>query len=417
MSSHLLSQPVTDPPPADRGYRALVCSWSDLDVASGTPVIICDLLEHFAPGQVEVMTEENIDNKRRRRIQVEQPVYKVEFHRRLWPFTRGNRVRTRLARLGTPLLTLQILRRIQRFQPDCLLAVYAQPHWIMATWLAARMAKIPLIYYVHDTFLEQTKRRQTSAFAGWLDHTALTSARVLVLHPYLADYYRRRYGIESTVLRQIIRHAPLPAHPANRSAAELVIGFSGAIYDNNCRQLADLARIVESDPGLRLKIWSDATPLELQRLGIAGRRVEAAYEPNYERLLNHLAGCDLLYLPLAFFDNPGVTTDSLRYAFPTKSLDYLVCGTPPLVHCPQNFELSQFFTDNACGHVLNDPNPLAVKKWLQSWRAGQVAPSNDSDRLDAIGLFSPEENKRLLWRVIAEEVEHRGVRRSTWSGR
>jgi hypothetical protein len=115
----------------------------------------------------------------------------------------------------------------------------------------------------------------------------------------------------------------------------------------------------------------------------------------------------LLYLPLAFYDAPGATTHSLQYAFPTKSLDYLVCGTPLLVHCPENFELSRFFAGHNCGHVVNQPGPEAVENWLNRWLAGRIAPLPDTDRLDALNVFSAAENKRLLWEIIAEETNGR----------
>jgi hypothetical protein len=387
--------------------RVLFCSWTELDVASGTPVIVCDLLRHFPEGRAEALVEENRDNKQRRKIDVAHPIHKYRFHARVWPFKRGHRLRSRLARIGLPVLVAQICRRINKLRPDCILAVYAHSHWIMATWMASRLTGVPLLYYVHDTFLEQTNRRKNSRFARWLDRRALSSARVLVLHPYLADYYRRRYGIECTVLRQIVRHPAMPAHQPDLAAKQIVIGFSGAIYDNNRRQLAELTEVVERNPRLRLKLWTDASPDELEARGIRGQRVEIGYEADYERLLSHLTSCDLLYLPLAFFDTPRVTTQSLQYAFPTKSLDYLVCGRSVLVHCPNNFELSQFFAGHNCGHVLNEPGPLAVEQWLDRWLAGQIAHLADSDRLETLDVFSAAANKRLLWEIIDEETKGR----------
>ncbi len=142
----------------------------------------------------------------------------------------------------------------------------------------------------------------------------------------------------------------------------------------------------------------------VSRDGIAGERVEVGYEADYERLLKRLSDCDLLYLPLAFFDAPGATTDSLQYAFPTKSLDYLVGGTPVLVHCPDSFELSRFFVGHKCGHVVNEPGAEAVENWLNCWLAGEIEPLDDADRLATLDVFSPTENKRLLWKIIGEET-------------
>ena len=99
-------------------------------------------------------------------------------------------------------------------------------------------------------------------------------------------------------------------------------------------------------------------------MGIAGEGVEIGFEADYDRLLQRLSECDLLYLPLAFEDTGSLTTDALQYSFPTKSLDYLLAGPPILVHCPAEFELSRFFRERECAHVLNDGG---------HWAAGGLA--------------------------------------------
>jgi glycosyltransferase involved in cell wall biosynthesis len=386
--------------PTARSPRVLFCAWTELDVASGTPVILCDLFDHFPADCAEVIVQENPDTKKRRQIKVDHAIHKFRFQSWLWPFSRGHRIRSQLAKLGVPFLIAKICRRVRRFRPDCILAVYAQPHWILATWIASRLTRVPLVYYVHDTFLDQTEKRKGSKFAAWLERKSLRAATVLVLHPSLADYYQKQYGIEAIVLRQMIRHSAMPARLPSPDLGERTIGFSGAIYGNNRQQLIELVGIVQCNPRLKLKIWTDASIEELRRSGICGDRVEFGYESNHERLLTQLSECDLLYLPLAFFDSSSVTIESLQYAFPTKSLDYLVSGVPILVHCPANFELSRFFAGHNCGYVLNDKEPSAVAGWLNKWLDDETAPLDDSQRRHALRVFSPEENKRLLWEVI-----------------
>ena len=165
IETELLPTERTGLRPQQRAPRVLFCSWTELDVASGTPVIICDLLRHFQADDAEALVEENCDNKKRRTIDVSQPIRKYRFHSRLWPFKRGHRLRTRLARVGIPFLVAEICRRVRKLRADCILAVYAQSHWILATLIAARLTGKPLLYYVHDTFLEQTDRRKGSRFA------------------------------------------------------------------------------------------------------------------------------------------------------------------------------------------------------------------------------------------------------------
>ncbi len=405
-----------------RQFRVLFCSWSELDIVSGTPVIVCDMLKHFPILDAEVFTEANIDQKRRRKAAIEHRVNKYRFHARAWPFRRGNRIRSRLARLGLPVLVGQLVRLIRRFKPDCLFAIYAQPHWIAATWMASRITGVPLIYHIHDAFLEVDERRQNSEIAKWLERKTLTSARVLALDDNMAEHYERKYGIQCTILRHIVEHEPLPARGnavaadqsgngsppgAGDSRRHLTIGFAGAIYDSNSRQLAEICRLVNADPTLQLKIWT-GSPYDAK--SICGPRVEIAFEANYERLLSHIAGCDLLYLPLQFFKGSSMAANAMAFSLPTKSFDYALSGVPILVHCPEEFSLSRFFARHQCGYVLNDSRTEAIREWLDAWRTGKIPPFDDRARLKTLALHSAAENKRILWQVMTEEVDRRAKR-------
>lgn len=405
-----------------RPFRVLFCSWSELDIASGTPVIVCDMLKHFPISDAEIFTESNVDQKRRRKANVEHRINKYSFHARAWPFRRGHRVRSWLARFGLPVLVAQLVLLIRRFKPHCIFAIYAQPHWITATWMASRITGVPLIYHIHDAFLEADERRQNSELANWLEQKTLTSARVLALDDNMAEHYERKYGIKCTILRHIVEHAPLPARTgvnlpdqstnghadaASSARRPLTIGFAGAIYESNSRQLAEMCRLVNADPTLQLKIWT-GSPYDAK--SICGSRVEVAFEANYERLLSHIAGCDLLYLPLQFCKGASMAANAMAFSLPTKSFDYALSGVPILVHCPEDFSLSRFFARHQCGYVLNDPRTEAVREWLDAWRAGRIRPLDDADRMRTLAMHSPAENKRILWQVLSEEVDRRKKR-------
>ena len=390
-------------------------------------MIVCDILRHFAPADAEVLVEENADQKRRRETELRHPVHKYRLHARLWPFARGHRIRNRLSRLGLPVLVGQMVAHIRKFKPDCIYAIYAQQHWILATWIASRLTGVPLIYHVHDAFLEGNERRQQSRFAAWLERRTLTSTRVLALDDHMAEHYQRRYGIQCTILRHVVWHRALPPRfnsvvgelDCGRShfpgqSRPITIGFAGAIYDRNSRQLAELCRLVDADPSLQLKIWTGSA-VEFEALGICGPRVESAFEANYERLLVHLAGCDLPYLPLQFSNGAQLAAQAMALSLPTKSFDYALSGVPILVHCPEDFALSRFFVRNRCGHVLNDARIEAVREWIDQWRAGQIPEVDEQARLKTLALFTPEENKRILWGVLGEEVDR--ARRSKLAGR
>ena len=410
----------------------LFLTWSELDIVSGTPMVVRDLLDYFPSSDAEVMVELNVDTKQHRQVvDVKHKVSKFSLHAKLWPFKRGSRVRNLLARISTPALTLQMVMRIRRLKPDCIFAIYFQPHWIFAAWMASRVTGVPLVYHVHDAFLESFEHRKNSRFLRWLERKTLTGARVLALDDNMAQHYEQRYAIQCTMLRHIVRHAPYPAAAAAatpspsfeaaktptvwsgapRRAKELTIGFSGAVYDSNSRQLAELCRLVGEDPSLRLRIRTGYTVSQLEALGICGPRVEIGFAPSYEQMLLDLTQCDLLYLPLHFEKGPMAAEGAMEFSLPTKIFDFLLSGVPILAHCPPHFSLSRFFRKYPCAHILNEPGPEAVRRWLAAWRGGEIPPLSDTVRLSTLQMYTPKENKRVLWKVLAEETD-RKIKRS-----
>ena len=107
-----------------------------------------------------------------------------------------------------------------------------------------------------------------------------------------------------------------------------------------------------------------------------------------------------------------LAAQAMAFSLPTKSFDYALSGVPILVHCPEDFSLSRFFAKNRCGYVLNDPRTEAVRQWLDAWRAGQIPALDDTARLKTLAKYTPDENKRILWQVLGEEVD-RAARRTT----
>jgi len=399
--------PATHPQDGDAANfepRVLFLCAAEPDVASGTPVILCDLLTHFPDSDAEVLCEHKFHVSQRRNITLRHRVRTIYFPNLLWPFRRGSRVRDLLVYVGLPWLILVGWWRILRFRPTCLVAIYYRIPWIIAAYVLSRTTRVPLIIYVHDTVRENFDGSSglKKHFVAWLEEKVLRGSTVMVLHPYLADHYRQRYGIHCTILRQIVWRELLPDLPEKNDRVPLTIGFAGAIYDNNARQLTELAAIVQAAPRLRLKIWTAAPVDRLNEMGIRGERIDVGFENNYERLLQCLAGCDLLYLPLAFDDSGSLTANALQYAFPTKSLDYLLAGPPILVHCPKNYELSRFFSVHACAQVLNEGEPAALQGWIDAWLAGQLAAPDAAARGRAVEVFSPQENRRLFWEVMSE---------------
>lgn len=391
--------------------RTLLAAWTEFDMASGTPVILCDTLSHFPPDAACGCCEENRTLTRRRQVDFQHAIHKFRWPYWLWPLRRGARVREALANLSWPLLVGQLLGLIRRHRPEVILAVYFRTRWILATWLASRLSGVPVVYWVHDAYLPNFARRGPLArwFARQVERRTLGNSLILTLHPHLVEHYAQAYGANARVVRQMARFEAFPPALEGPAPGPVVIGFSGAIYENNYRELAQLAALVAERPALELRIWTDAPPERLAAWGIAGSRVHVGYESDQRRLLERLRDCSLLYLPLAFEDGQQLTRAALAHAFPTKSIDYLAVGRPILVHAPEEYELSRFFQHDRCGHLLNAGTPAALAEWFDAWLAGRVPPVEPAARQAALDRFSVARNRRDLAEALQAAIGRRSA--------
>lgn len=408
------SGPARDPAAARAGDRekspdfprVLVWTWVSPLMPSGSPAILAEVLKRIPPGSAEIVCEYTPGRVHARQDEIPHAVSETRVLHVFWPFRRGWLPRRVSRILAFPLLVMYGLWRIWRYRPDCILTLYFDSLWILSSYLLSKLTGTPVVYYVHDPYLEYASFRGgfNARLAAWLEPRSLRHATVLVLYDSLRKHYHQRYGIEATVVRHLAgRTAEVAGDDgATAAGAKRVIGFAGAIYDNNRRLLKQLIAECGADDRFEIRIWSNAAPDVLEEIGANRPGVTVSFESVYDRLLEALGKCDLMYLPLAFGNTPTLPEDSLRYVLPTKAVDYLLVGKPILVHCPSDFEMATFFEKFRAGHCLTDDAEGSLHGWLSRWQAGEIPAIAAADRRQALDQFCADRNSAVLFDRLRE---------------
>ncbi|MDY7092266.1 MAG: glycosyltransferase [Acidobacteriota bacterium] len=397
------------PPPADLP-RLLVWTWTDPDFPSGSPAILAALLDPLPAGKVEVVCEDRTQGRRQRLHRFRHPVHRYRLHQRLWPFRRGSRIRTALAYLCAPCLLLYGLWRIYRFRPGCLLTVYHQPLWIFTSYLLSKLTGVPVVYYVHDPYRQAAEHRGRleGKLAAWIESRTLHHGLVVALSDYTAELYRQTAGIEARVLPHVADlswASEVVPRPHTTGEEGRLVGYAGTIYENNQDLMKCLASVVEAEPRLCLRVWTPARQAVLEACGLLHPRIEIRFESDHQRLLEELSQCDLLYLPLSFHDSPSLPTDSLRYALPTKVVDYCLAGAPTLVHCPEDYATARFFRHHEAGFLLHRERLEDLRSWIKQWLDEDDTPSFSRGLGSARATFDPSRNHRLFREYVREAAQ------------
>ena len=287
--------------------------------------------------------------------------------------------------------------------------------WILSSYLLSVLTRIPVIYYVHDPYLEARQHKTGIALkiAKWLEPKSLRHGYVIVLYESLRSHYKTKYGINSTVVRHIVtRERSTPNSTNLKKNDPVTIGFAGMIYGNNSILMKGLGEVCKHMSSVNLRIFTATDSHLIEEIGLYGDRIKIDYFKNYDELLDSLSKCSLLYLPMAFPDEVSLVlpADSLRYVLPTKAIDYLLAGPPILVHCSEDYELSKFFAKHRAGFLLNTNKPEDLKRWIENWVDNGKEAIDEKNIQKALDTFSARKNLTVLEHVFSSIVKNNNKR-------
>ena len=204
----------------------------------------------------------------------------------------------------------------------------------------ARAGRLPLHLTVHDdpAFGVALRSKRYLALVPWIERDFAQALRradsIDVIGRGMAERYRRRYGIESTIVHRALDEPVAPAGDYDAARNGLRIGVLGSTYGYH--QLPILARAVELAAGRlgvvpRLLVVGRGHGDQL-RAEFAGRvEVESTGHVSEAEGVARLRDCFALYLNYPFGRRDAVLRQT---SFPTKLSSYVQAARPLLIHAP-----------------------------------------------------------------------------------
>jgi glycosyltransferase involved in cell wall biosynthesis len=238
---------------------------------------------------------------------------------------------------------------------------------IPAGYLASRWARVPFYAYLFDDYLYQWTRPLHRLFVKYAEPILIKrAAGVIVPNEFLRDEYRRRYGVEATVI-----HNPYQTEEAeeetvagmSQSKDEVRIVYTGAVYHAHFDAFRNLVAAIGQLGQLKVRLHLyTAQPREvLDRENIRGPIVYHDHvSPEEARTVQRRA--DILFLPLAFVSE---IPEVLKTSAPGKMGEYLASGRPILAHAPPWSFVSWYFRKHECGMVVDESEPAALARGIK----------------------------------------------------
>ena len=324
---------------APRARRVLVTASTLPPMAGGSAKMLRNLLAPFPSGSL-VYVRGNNDMFPEAQDAPLGPAVAVDmpnvFRRR------GSRISLSryLEYLWVPWSAWRMARVARREKVSAVFANYPFGFFLVAAWLAAKSLRLPLFVYMHSLWEETTD----ASVDGWMAHRLeprifRDAAAVYAPTRFAIEHYRRKHGLEVRLLPHTVNLDDAgPEGGAGRKNEEGPhrILFTGGVYNMNRDALLQMVEAVEklgpSPDGrdVRLVVCAPNDPAVLAGIGVRGDRVETRFVDS-RTAMRLQKEADILYLPLAF-DTPW--KDEVRTVYPTKAVEYLVSGTPILLHAP-----------------------------------------------------------------------------------
>ncbi len=345
--------------------RILLLSWTVPPETSGSAVIVGNLAKQFTRDEMIVTGERPLGRPAVVwRADWPQLVYSIVG----WP--PGMRGARWWRWLQLPLFVLRCLWLVEKYKCTTILVVFPREEFLFVGYLAAVWTGAQLVPYFHNTYVEN-RRGLSLRVARWLQARVFTkAAHVFVMSEGMVELYHERYPhLKCSALPHSFNEA-LPDFtppPGPRSPPRFVI--CGHI-EESCREATvRVCKAIAQVEGASLTLLSGTPGSLLKRLGVLsdGVRHETV---SRDQVVQRLQEADFVVLPHGF--GGAMAPEEYRTIFPTRTIEYLICGRPILAHAPADCYLARFLKERDCALLVTEPSVSALLEAMDRLRADEA---------------------------------------------
>lgn len=280
----------------------------------------------------------------------------------------------------------QVPGLLDGFEPDAVVTVAHGHSWVTAARFAAARG-IPLHLICHDDWPSVVSASLRNRADHELGDAYRQAASRFCTSPFMVSEYRRRYGVDGTVLYPSRGSAsprfPGPPDRLRHPTPAPVFAFAGTINSPGyARLLRQLAEGLDAHHGMLL-VFGPVTKAQAQSLGLDHPRIRVCGLLPSDELMTRLRHeADALFVPMSFAPEDRL---NMQMGFPSKLTDYTAIGLPMLVCAPPYSSVVQWVHANpdvaevvtseqpealvgAVARIVRDPN----HRWRLAERAQEI---------------------------------------------
>jgi glycosyltransferase involved in cell wall biosynthesis len=341
--------------------KTLLISWNIPPDTSGSAVIVGNLAKHFKRTELLLAGERPIGAPG---VAWRGEWPELAYIARGWPASwRGARW---WRRLQLPIIFLRSVRLAVKGRCTAVVAVFPKEEYLLIGYLTALVRRIPFIPYFHNTWLEN-RSGLALRLAELLQWRVFKRAEhVFLMSEGMVELYRERYpNLKcSALVHSFNGGLPVfcPPPPPN---SPLRITISGSIGETCRDATVRICDAIFQTDDVDLTFLT-GTPLSyLAKLGLLRNGVRYETVPT-DQVVERLRQSDIVVLPHGF--TGGYSSEEYQTIFPTRTIEYLICGRPILAHSPSGCFLTRFLLEHECALVVEEPSLGQLRRAIETLR-------------------------------------------------
>jgi hypothetical protein len=351
--------------------KMMMISWGLPPGLNGSSNIVANLAQQFSPNELVVAGERWPGPKSSEWSDENGSKPEMIFVHRQWPWRFKRVVRLLLF----PVIFTRLAIAYRRHGCRQVMAIFPDEFYLFAGYLLSIITGDSFFSYFHNTYAENRSGLR-GWFSRWLQPRVFRRSKIVyVMSDGMKEHWERLHpGIRFEPLVHTFNEAISDRPSRGTIPAAFQMAFMGNANKSNFDALSRLPAVLEAFPDCRITTYSGAGDAVFARLGLQSDRVRHT-RVGYDQVVDELSKFDLLFLAHGFVGD----LSEVEYAtiFPTRTIPYLLSGTPIVAHSPPNAFLTRWLRSRDCAEIVDEPQGEALVQAVSRLiadprRAGQL---------------------------------------------
>ena len=312
-------------------------TWTAFPPASGSGVILSNLLKQFDPGEIVLAGEHTYGADINKYSRPNYPFYLLEH-----PFHTGVKGSTYLKWLSFTKVKRQLIQIIQKHQIDLVFGVFPDEFYTYVASRAALEREIPFYSWFHNTYLDNR-----SGILGWWANKIQPkifrqSEIIFTMSEGMNDFFKKGYPFFANKMHPLLHGFDIPNKHGSvdveiqGSVKHLLTGnINHSNKDSTARMVST---ILSGFPDHEIHYYGGANENDWSDMGITNARLFIHGFIPLPQLVAKFHEYDTMLLPHGFEGN--FSEAEYLTIFPTRTIPLLYSGKPIFAHSPAGTTLN-----------------------------------------------------------------------------